>query len=366
MTTLDNLYSSTSGGSGLVPTLDDLPSVLRLGTRRSQLARTQSQWFADRLVAALALVAPEREFRVELVEVVTSGDVSAASNTPLTSLGGTGVFVSALREAVLRDECDFAVHSLKDLPNAQPEGLTLASVPRRECPADVLIGRDDLGFDELPAGSVIGTGSPRRAAQMLALRDDIKIVGIRGNIDTRIGKVATGEVDAVVLALAGLRRIGRHAEATHVFTSEQMLPAPGQGALAVECRSETNGSVALLAALRLIDDAVTRLCVLAERALLARLEAGCAAPVGALATYQNSGGDQTLTLTAFAGSTDGTTSIRHTATARTRDPRTDEPVAITLGRALAEQMLDAGAALLIPVPDPVPAADEALAREGDS
>ncbi|WP_345718754.1 hydroxymethylbilane synthase [Kineosporia mesophila] len=340
-----------------------MPSVLRLGTRRSQLARTQSQWFADRLVTALSLVAPEREFRVELVEVVTSGDVSAASNTPLTSLGGTGVFVSALREAVLRDECDFAVHSLKDLPNAQPEGLTLASVPRRECPADVLIGRDDLGFDELPAGSVIGTGSPRRAAQMLALRDDITIIGIRGNIDTRIGKVTTGEVDAVVLALAGLRRIGRHAEATHVFTSEQMLPAPGQGALAVECRPE---AVALLAALRLIDDAVTRVCVLAERALLARLEAGCAAPVGALATYQNSGEDQTLTLTAFAGSTDGATSIRHTATAPVCDPRADEPVATTLGRALAEQMLDAGAALLIPVPDPVPAADEALAREGDS
>ncbi|WP_370882645.1 hydroxymethylbilane synthase [Kineosporia succinea] len=333
--------------------------MLRLGTRRSKLARTQSQWFADRLVTALGLVAPGREFRVELVEVVTPGDLSAAAGTPLTSLGGTGVFVSALRDAVLRGDCDFAVHSLKDLPNAGPEGLTLACVPPRECPADVLIGRDDLGFDELPPGSVIGTGSPRRAAQMRALRRDIEVVGIRGNVDTRIGKVTSGEVDAVVLALAGLRRIGRHAEATHVFTSEQMLPAPGQGALAVEC---SPSSVALLAALRLVDDRITRACVLAERALLARLEAGCAAPVGALATYE----DETLTLTAFAGSIDGVTSIRRSATAPLGDPRPDEPDATTLGRALAGQMLDDGAALLIPVPDPLPAADEVVAREGDS
>lgn len=353
MTTLDNLFG------GLLDAIEELPSVLRLGTRRSLLARTQSKWFADRLVTALSLAAPHREFAVELVEITTHGDISAGSGTPLTSLGGTGVFVSALREAMLSGACDLAVHSLKDLPSAPAPGLTLAAVPPREDPADVLIARGGAGFADLEPGAVVGTGSPRRAAQLLALRPDLRVVGIRGNVDTRIGRVRTGEVDAVVLAMSGLRRLGRQTEATHVFGPEQMLPAPGQGALAVECRSE---STALTAALRLIDDRATRVCVLAERALLARLEAGCAAPVGALATLA----DRTLTLTAFAGSPDGETSVRRTATTRPGDPRPDEPEATTLGRALAEQMLDDGAALLIPVPDPLPGADEALAREGDS
>nr|WP_269329470.1 hydroxymethylbilane synthase [Kineosporia babensis] len=344
---------------GILEGLDNKPIVLRLGTRRSELATTQSRWVADRLLEALAVACPQRGFQVELVEIVTSGDISQAAGTPLTQLGGTGVFVSALREAVLDGRCDFAVHSLKDLPNAQPEGLTLAAVPLREDPADALIARNGLTFAQLPAGSVIGTGSPRRAAQLSALRPDLKITGIRGNLGTRIGKVASGELDAVVLAHSGLRRIGRHHEVTHLFGPEQMLPAPGQGALAVECRPE---SASLLAALRLLDDRASRACVLAERALLARLEAGCAAPVGALATIEN----QVLTLTAFAGSPDGVQTIRRTATARLLGDPQDEQVANHLGRALAEQMLDAGAALLIPVPDPLPAADEAVAREGDS
>jgi hydroxymethylbilane synthase len=356
VTTLEDLFP---GAFGILEGLDNRPTVLRLGTRRSLLARTQSQWVADRLVEALAVACPHRGFQVELVEVVTKGDITPG---PLTSIGGTGVFVSALREAVLDGRCDFAVHSLKDLPNAQPEGLTLAAVPIREDPADVLIARDGLGFAELPPGAVVGTGSPRRAAQVLALRDDLKVVGIRGNVDTRIGRIAAGEVDAVVLAHSGLRRIGRQAEVTHIFGPEQMLPAPGQGALAVECRPE---SASLLAALRLVDDRVSRVCVLAERALLARLEAGCAAPVGALATYRN----EALTLTAFAGSLDGVQSLRRSATVPLGDPRSDESTATSLGRSLAEQMLDDGLselALLIPVPDPLPAADEAVAREGDS
>ncbi len=362
MTTLEELFSATPGMFGALEALDDRPAVLRLGTRRSLLARTQSQWVADRLLEALAVACPKRGFRVELVEIVTKGDISQTDGTPLTSLGGTGVFVSALREAVLDGRCDFAVHSLKDLPNAQPEGLTLAAVPIREDPADVLIARDGLGFAELPAGAVVGTGSPRRAAQIRALREDLKVVGIRGNIDTRIGRVAAGEVDAVVLAHSGLRRIGRQAEVTHIFGPEQMLPAPGQGALAVECRPE---SVSLLAALRLVDDRVSRVCVLAERALLARLEAGCAAPVGALATYR----DEVLTLTAFAGSEDGVTSLRRSASAPLGDPHADGPTAVSLGHSLAERLLDDGLselALPIPVPDPLPAADEAVAREGDS
>jgi len=354
VTTLDDLFG------GLLAVLDELPPVLRLGTRRSLLARTQSQWFADRLLAALSLAAPHREFSVELVEITTPGDLSARAGTPLTSLGGTGVFVSALRAAVLSGACDFAVHSLKDLPSAPADGLVLAAVPPRENPADALVTRPGQGWTSLPSGSVVGTGSPRRAAQVLALRPDLRVVGVRGNVDTRIGRVRSGDLDAVVLALAGLRRLGRADEATHVFGPEQMLPAPGQGALAVECRS---GSEPLTAALRLVDDRTTRACVLAERALLARLEAGCAAPVGALAGIS---ADRRLTLTAFAGSPDGATCVRRVASTPPGDPRSAETAATTLGRALAEQMLDAGAAHLIPVPDPLPAADAAVAREGDS
>ena len=355
MTTLDQMFADAFG---VLEGLDDRPTVLRLGTRRSELATTQSQWVADRLLEALSVACPKRGFQVELVEIVTKGDISQADNTPLTQLGGTGVFVSALREAVLEGRCDFTVHSLKDLPNAQPAGLTLAAVPVREDPSDALVARGGLTFAQLPAGARVGTGSPRRAAQLRALRPDLEVTGIRGNVGTRIGRIGAGEVDAVVLALSGLRRLGREGETTHHFGPEQMLPAPGQGALAVECRPE---SASLLAALRLLDDRVSRLCVLAERALLARLEAGCAAPVGALATIEN----EVLTLTAFAGSPDGVRTIRRSATARLGDPQ-DEQVATTLGRALAEQMLDAGAALLIPVPEPLPAADVAVAREGDS
>ena len=200
---------------------------VRIGTRRSLLARTQSETVAAALRAALG-----RE--VELVEVTTEGDVTSA---PLASLGGTGVFVSALRDALLRDEVDLAVHSLKDLPTTLDERITLAAVPLREDPRDVVVARDGLTLAELPAGARIGTGSPRRAAQLRALGLGFDVVGIRGNVDTRIGKVASGQVDAVVLARAGLARLDRLDEVTEVLDPLQMLPAPGQGALAVECRA---------------------------------------------------------------------------------------------------------------------------------
>ena len=248
--------------------------ALRLGTRRSKLALAQSGQVAEAV----------RELTgrpVELVEITTYGDTSREH---LAQIGGTGVFVSALRDALLAGEIDFAVHSLKDLPTAQPENLTLAAVPVREDPRDALIARDGLTFEQLPDGARVGTGSPRRMAQLNAwarsLGRRVETVPIRGNIDTRIGYVEKGELDGVVLAAAGLTRIGRIDEATQLLSPDVVLPAPGQGALAIECAAVNAELAAQLAGL---DDPGTRAAVTAERSLLAALEAGCSAPVGALA-----------------------------------------------------------------------------------
>lgn len=274
-----------------------MTGMVRLGTRRSALALAQTQWVAERL-ADLGLA-------VEVVPVVTDGDVATA---PLTQLGGTGVFVSALREALLRREVDAAVHSLKDLPTAPAPGLLLAAVPPREDPRDVLVARDGLTVATLPAAARVGTGSPRRAAQLRASRPDLVVVDIRGNVDTRIRLVHDGVVDAVVLARAGLARLGRLAEVTEVLDPGVMLPAPGQGALAVEMRAPDGDAAdtALHAAFRTLDDDATRAAVVAERAVLAGLEAGCSAPVGALAVADDEPGSAGLTLYAVVGTGDGT------------------------------------------------------------
>jgi hydroxymethylbilane synthase len=224
---------------------------------------------ADRLSAALG-----RE--VVLVEVTTTGD---RNDSPLAQLGGTGVFVSALREALLEGRIDVAVHSLKDLPTGPAAGIALAAVPLREDPRDAVVARDGLTLGELPVGSRVGTGSPRRAAQLHALGLGLEIVDIRGNVDTRIRKVREGAYDAVVLARAGLARIDRLDEATEVLDPLQMLPAPGQGALAVETRDDDG----LAAEVAVLDDVRSRAAVTAERAVLATLEGGCAAPIGVLA-----------------------------------------------------------------------------------
>ncbi|KJY43557.1 porphobilinogen deaminase [Streptomyces sp. NRRL B-1568] len=309
---------------------------LRLGTRRSQLAMAQSGMVADAV----------RELTgrpVELVEITTYGDVSREA---LAQIGGTGVFVSALRDALLAGEIDFAVHSLKDLPTTQPDDLTLAAIPLREDPRDVLVARDGLTFETLPEGSRIGTGSPRRMAQLNAwahaLGRRIETVPIRGNIDTRIGFVAKGELDAVVLAAAGLNRIGRIGEATQFLEPDTVLPAPGQGALAIECAS-TNAPLA--AALAELDDPHTRAAVTAERSLLAALEAGCSAPVGALADLQASGQVVTeMRLRGVVGTTDGKTLVQLSTTGPV--PASEED-ALALGRELAAEMLAKGAAGLM-------------------
>lgn len=301
---------------------------LRVGTRASLLARTQSGLVADALRTALG-----RE--VELVEVTTEGDVSSA---PLASMGGAGVFVSALREALLRGDVDVAVHSLKDLPTDPAQGITLAAVPLREDPRDVVVARDGLTLGELPAGSRVGTGSPRRAAQLGALGMGLEVVDIRGNVDTRIAKVGSGELDAVILARAGLARLGRLAEVTEVLDPLQMLPAPGQGALAVECRSDDEFLVDQLRAV--LDDERSRAAVTAERTVLNLLEAGCSAPVGALAEVaQGEDGDE-LWVRAVALTPDGAVAVRRSATGTPDN-------AVGVGQRLAAEMLDEGADTLI-------------------
>ncbi|GAA1442958.1 hydroxymethylbilane synthase [Mycobacterium cookii] len=306
-----------------------LPAI-RLGTRASALATTQSGHVAELIRERLG-----RE--VVLVEVATEGDRSSA---PLASMGGTGVFVSALRDALLDGRVDVAVHSLKDLPTAPADGIALAAVPPREDPRDVVVARDGLTLGELPVGSRLGTGSPRRVSQLAALGLGLELEGIRGNVDTRIRKVREGQVDAVVLARAGLARLGRLEEVTEVLDPLQMLPAPGQGALAVECRSD---DADLVAGLALLDDAPTRAAVTAERAVLSTLEAGCSAPLGALAEVVEGEDGEELWLRAVALSEDGGLSVRMSATGPV-----DE--AARLGTRLASDMLDEGAADLMEAP----------------
>lgn len=303
--------------------------TLRLGTRGSELALTQSGMIADRLRT-------ECGADVELVIVSTEGDRNLA---PLALMGGQGVFVAALREALVRGDVDFAVHSLKDLPTTPDPRLALAAIPRREDPRDVLIARDGLTLGELPRGARIGTGSPRREAQLNALGLGVEVVAIRGNVGTRIAKIASGECDGVLLARAGLLRLGRADEATEVIDPLQMLPAPGQGALAVECRIEDD---AVIRVLEQLDDRDTRAAVTAERSLLATLEAGCSAPVGALAEIAEGDDGDELWLRAVVGDISGAPTIRLSATGLPSE-------AAAVGERLAVEMLSEGAAALVAV-----------------
>jgi len=266
--------SDAAAGSGA--TEPDVAPI-RLGTRASRLAVAQSQDIADRLAKASGRP-------VELVTVTSEGDTNRAS---LASLGGTGVFASALREALVAHEVDVLVHSLKDLPTAPYPGLRIGAVPKRADARDVLVARNGATIETLPEGAKVGTGSPRRVAQLKAKRPDLDVVDIRGNIDTRLGRVED-DLDAVVLAAAGLGRIDRLSAATELLDLGFWPSAPGQGALAVEVRAdlETSTDAAhrdLLRALGKIEHAPTRLTVTAEREVLAKLEAGCSAPIGASA-----------------------------------------------------------------------------------
>ncbi|WNV91040.1 hydroxymethylbilane synthase [Umezawaea sp. Da 62-37] len=308
--------------------------ILRIGTRGSALALAQTGHVAEALEKAGA--------KVEIVVVSTPGDRSSA---PIAEIG-VGVFTSALRDALAGGEIDVAVHSYKDLPTAPDPRLVLAAVPPREDPRDALVARDGLTLGELPSGSTVGTGSPRRAAQLEALGLGLTIVPLRGNVDTRIRKVTDGELDAVVLARAGIARLGRTAEITETLEPIQMLPAPAQGALAVECRVDDVDTEHLLQST--LDDSSSRAAVTAERAMLAALEAGCSAPVGALADVV-----EDLVEDAADGSTRVVLRLSLRGVAATPENEMlrasatgDLTAAEELGRALAAELLDLGAAVL--------------------
>jgi hydroxymethylbilane synthase len=310
-------------------TAGTVTTTLRLGTRASELARTQSQTVADAITAATGTP-------VELVPIVTEGDRSSEA---ITQLGGTGVFVAAIRRALTEGSVDLAVHSYKDLPTAPEPGLIIAAVPVREDPRDALVARDGLTLGELPAGSKVGTGAPRRVAQLRALGLGLEIVPIRGNVDTRLRRVSAGDLDAVVLARAGLTRLGRLEEITETLDPLQVLPAPAQGALAVECRTSDARTRELLGRL---EDSLVRACVVAERSVLAALEAGCSAPVAAYAEVAEGESGPELFLRASVTAIDGSDAVRGSVAGPL-------PEAAALGRALAAELLDRGAAELMAV-----------------
>ncbi|MBK8560574.1 hydroxymethylbilane synthase [Candidatus Amarobacter glycogenicus] len=249
-------------------------TTIRIATRGSRLALIQTGLVADLLRARNA------SLDVDVVTVVTAGDRD--QSTPLQEGERAGWFTSAIQDALTRGEADIAVHSYKDLPTKRPDGLTIAAVPLREDPRDALVSRLRVNLRSLPAGAIIGTSSPRRTAQILELRPDLEVRVIRGNVETRVAKVESGEYDATVLALAGLRRLGLEARADHVFGYEEMLPSPAQGALAVECRSSDSATRALLAT---IDDATLRQSATAERTFLAAIDGGCSFPAAAHAEH---------------------------------------------------------------------------------
>jgi hydroxymethylbilane synthase len=304
------------------------PRTLRLGTRGSPLALAQAGRIADQL--------RERCGRsVVLVTVTTPGDDSTA---PIERLGTTGVFTTTLREALLRGEVDLVVHSCKDLPTAPVEGLHVAAFPARADPRDALIWPAGSGIDALPHEARIGTGSPRRAAMLRAAGLQAQIVPIRGNVGTRLRKLADGEVDALILAMAGLSRLGLLDAGATPLDPSLLMPAPAQGVLAVECRTDDPVTAAEL---RTLDHAPTRTVALTERGFLAALEAGCSNPVGALARLTTeAGAEPEVRLSGVVAAPDGSSVIRAETTGAAGE-------GAALGHRLAHQLLQEGAGALL-------------------
>ena len=304
--------------------------IVRIGTRRSQLSHWQAQHVAD-LIARL-----RADIRIEIREYSTRGD--QLLDQPLPAIGGKGVFTQALEKALLAGEIDCAVHSLKDLPVESSRDLALAAIPERGDHRDALVSRYGESLTQLPSGARIGTGSPRRRAQLLAMRGDLNVLDIRGNVPTRINKLHTGDsYDALVLAVAGLQRLGMEGRISQVFNEAQMLCAAGQGALAVQCRVEDSDFFSALTHLP------STLAVAAERAFLRGLQAGCALPVGAYAAVR----DGALSLQGCVISLDGRAKIK--LRRQVKAPIRDESLAtaVALGEALARDALAQGAGELL-------------------
>ncbi|TFD83165.1 hydroxymethylbilane synthase [Cryobacterium lactosi] len=312
-------------------------SVIRVGTRGSALAMAQTTAVANRIQAAIG-------GDVEIIPITTHGDVSRES---LSSLGGTGVFASALREALLNDECDVVVHSFKDLPTDPYAGLAIGATPKRADARDVLCARDGFTLATLPEGAKVGTGSPRRVAQLREMRPDLEVVDIRGNVGTRLALVTDETLHAVVLAAAGLGRLGLLENvATDYLELSDWPTAPGQGALAIEVR-EGKPDRLLTKALAVLNHATTQATVTAERHVLARLEAGCAAPIGATAVID----DGLLFLTATVYSPDGTRRITasHAATPESHSTADLQDAALDVAERAARELLAGGAAEFAPL-----------------
>jgi hydroxymethylbilane synthase len=313
----------------------EIPATVRIGTRGSPLARWQAGWVADRLRE----VHPGLE--VVLVEIKTQGDRDR--NSPLSAIGGLGLFTKEIQRALAESAVEVAVHSLKDLPTSGPEGLTLGAVPPREDLADALIAPEFQTLDALPAGATVGTGSLRRRAQLLFARPDLRVVDVRGNVETRLNLALRGTLDAVVLAEAGLHRLHLDHHVTERLGPPRFLPAVGQGALGIECRASDATTRRLLAPL---DDPATRRAVLAERAALAELEGGCMIPMAAWArdvdggSGSGSGSGPALALDAVVFDPDG----RERVSAGEVGPR-DDPGA--LGRRVAQSLRGLGADALL-------------------
>ncbi len=299
------------------------PRMLRLGTRGSKLARWQAEWVADQL--------RRRGHEVELVEIATRGDTERAIS--IEEIGTRGVFTKEIQRALLAGDVDLAVHSLKDLPTEPVEGLVLAAVPPRESSADVLVSRRAVALENLPREARVGTGSLRRQAQLRHVRPDLRVTDVRGNVDTRLRKLDEGQFDAIILAEAGLRRLGLGNRITQVLPLDAMLPAVGQGALAIECRTDDDKTRAILAPL---EDHATRAAITAERALLDHLHGGCMAPIGALGRVEAGA----LQLFAVVLNVEGS---RRLAAIDLAPPSDAEE----LGRRLAASLVAQGAAELI-------------------
>ncbi|WP_034918631.1 hydroxymethylbilane synthase [Erwinia sp. 9145] len=297
-----------------------LDKILRIATRQSPLALWQAQYVQQRLMAY------HPGLRVELVPMVTKGDVML--DTPLAKVGGKGLFVKELEQAMLSDRADIAVHSMKDVPVAFPDGLGLVTICERDDPLDAFVSHRFAAVNDLPHGAVVGTSSLRRQCQLSARRPDLIIRSLRGNVGTRLGKLDAGEYDAIILAAAGLKRLGLTDRIRHTMPAEESLPAVGQGAVGIECRLDDAQTIALLAPLN-DDDTATR--VKAERAMNTRLEGGCQVPIGSYAVLE---GDA-LWLRGLIGSPDGTAMIR----GERRGPRAE---AEKMGISLAEELLNGG------------------------
>jgi hydroxymethylbilane synthase len=300
-------------------------AAVTVGTRASPLAQAQTA----RVVALLEAAWPG--LVVEVRPIVTTGDRTQADGRPLPEIGGKGLFTAELEQALRSGEIDLAVHSLKDLPTEDVDGVVVVAVCERDDVRDCLVARDGAGLRDLPAGAVVGTSSLRRSAQLRGLKHDLEVTSVRGNVDTRVRKVREGELDAVLLAAAGVRRLGLEDAVTEWFEPETLLPAPGQGALAIQCRAEEAGAVHTLTLE--IDDARARVTTTAERSFLSALDAGCTAPVGAYAETTSDG----VFLRGLVASLDGREVVRVEGEGEPED----------VGARLAREALAAGAGAIL-------------------